>query len=83
MYFRHGFVDVMALSKERNKLRTASKVIIYDESLVLSTKWANKPIRGNLIELRRFGSIEWGELNTDFRNCHRWKWLKFTYDFIK
>lgn len=70
-YLRHGFVDLMALSnKEREKSRTA-------------TKWANKPTQGNLLELRRFASIEWRELNSDFQNCHRWSWLKFTYDFIK
>lgn len=83
-HLRHGFIDVVALNEEREKLPNASKIIIYiEESMVLSTKWANKPTSSKFLELRRFGSAEWDELNTDFRNCHRWSWLEFTYDFMK
>lgn len=83
-YRRHGFVDVVALNKERGKLPNASKIIIYiEEWEILSTKWANKPTSCRLLELRRFSSLEWDELNTDFRNCHRWSVLDFMFDFIK
>lgn len=66
-----GFIDLLALNREREKFLGAKKLTIYiDQYFILSAKWSNEPTRCKFVELRRFESFEWEELNANFRNHH-------------
>lgn len=68
MFFRNGILDVRALNKEREKLNGAQKVTIYlREEIYLATKWTMKSIDFSLVELKRFESFEWKDLNARSR----------------
>lgn len=68
-HYVRGFIDLTTLNDERAKLENARKVTIYvNEYFVLSSKWANKPIKYKFIEMRRFEASEWDELNSTNRN---------------
>lgn len=71
IHFRRGCIDLPALNKEREKLNGAKKVSIFvDEYFVLLAKWSNIPTRCRLVEVKRFESYDWNELNANFRNRH-------------
>lgn len=58
-----GDFNLLALNKEREKLKDAKKVIIYiEEELFLERKNGNLPIDSNLIELRRMCTDDFSEL---------------------
>lgn len=64
VHFKNGILDVTALNEERKKLDWACKTTIYiDEEVYLTSKWAHYSINLNFIELKRFESIEWDDLN--------------------
>lgn len=65
------FPNLMELNEEREKLDEAEKVNIYvNERLFLALKWTRKTIELPLIEIRRCDSLEWVDLNADFRHNH-------------
>lgn len=62
-YLRNCILDVAALNEERKKLEGARKVTIYViEDIYLRTKWSTHSINLNLVEIRRFESVDWDDL---------------------
>lgn len=54
IYFKDGIIDVIALNKERKKLKGAGKITIYvEEKLFLATKWAIGISVDSLVQLKR------------------------------
>ncbi|XP_055301901.1 uncharacterized protein LOC129568254 [Sitodiplosis mosellana] len=71
IYSFSEFPDVQKMNEKRKMLAGARKVVIYIcERLLLVSKWAKKATNLDLIELRRFESIEWNDLNSHFRHNH-------------
>lgn len=65
--YRNG-LDLSVLNEERRKLIGAKKISIYvHDDMYLATKWT-RPIHLDLIELRRYDSLEWQELS--FRSIY-------------
>lgn len=70
-HYVNGSIDLLALNEEREKLNGAKRITIYvNENLILLWRWKNHPIRCKLIELRRFYSHEWPQLNSNYRCNH-------------
>lgn len=71
LYCVSEFPKLFEMNKEHKKLVGARKVAIYIcEGLILVSKWAKKATNLDLIELRRFDSLEWNDLNSSFRHNH-------------
>lgn len=59
------------MNKERKKLAGARRVTIYiNDRLILVSKWMKEATNLDLIELRRFESFDWNDLNSHFRHNH-------------
>lgn len=60
--------NLAALNRDRQQLAGACKVCIYLlEDTYLATKWAQKSIKFNLIQIKRYESLEWGDLSAKSR----------------
>lgn len=71
IYFVSQFPYLLKMNEKRKQLAGARKVVIYIcDRLMLASKWAKKMINLNLIELRRFESLEWNDLNSYCRHNH-------------
>lgn len=61
-------INLAKLNNEREKLPGARKLLIFvKEEDYLTMKWTKNNLKFNLIEIRRFESFEWEELNARHR----------------